>query len=128
MVGERVRAWLRTLVGRSEEPTGDGTALFKERYHALRLLLAANNRALDAMAEMEQAAFDGRVFGMAFVQSRCTAVSVSTYTMVRHLDELATNFPGIDTLGIAVDECVDRVAQHGVDLVGKLLGAAGHPS
>ncbi len=68
---------------------GDGTALFMARYHSLRLLLAANNKALDTMAEMEEAALGTRIFGMAFVRSRCTAVGVSVFSMVRHLDALA---------------------------------------
>ncbi len=70
-------------------PDGDGTALFMARYHSLRLLLAANNKALDTMAEMEEAALGSRVFGMAFVRSRCTAAGVSVFSMVRHLDALA---------------------------------------
>jgi pyruvate,water dikinase len=68
---------------------GDGTALFMARYHSLRLLLAANNKALDTMAEMEEAAVGTRIFGMAFVRSRCTAAGVSVFSMVRHLDALA---------------------------------------
>jgi pyruvate,water dikinase len=80
---------LRNPAGRTGDPQNDGTALFKSRYHALRLLLAANNKALDTMAEMEGAALGTRTFGMAFVRSRCTAAGVSVYSMVRHLDALA---------------------------------------
>jgi pyruvate,water dikinase len=87
---DRLRRW---LTGRLRPTAGlggdDGTALFKERYHALRLLLAANNKALDTMAEMEQTLAGGQLYGMAFVHSRCTAAGVSVFAMVRHLDELA---------------------------------------
>jgi pyruvate,water dikinase len=41
------------------------------------------------MAEMEEATLGDRVFDMAFVRSRCTAVGVSVFSMVRHLDALA---------------------------------------
>ena len=90
MAFDHLRGWLSGLFRRGDhDPGDDGTALFRSRYHALRLLLAANNKALDTMAEMEEAALGNRVFDMAFVRSRCTAVGVSVFSMVRHLDVLA---------------------------------------
>jgi pyruvate,water dikinase len=89
VVRERLWRWLRGRSPAGAASDDDGTALFRERYHSLRLLLAANNKALDTMAELEQTAFSDHVYGMAFVHSRCTAVGVSVFTMVRHLDELA---------------------------------------
>lgn len=90
MVLDRFRSWLTGLVRATDrDPEDDGTALFESRYHSLRLLLAANNKALDTMAEMEGAAFGDRVFGMEFVRSRCTAVGVSVFSMIRNLDALA---------------------------------------
>lgn len=87
---DRLHRWLTGRLRPAAELGGDdGTTLFKERYHSLRLLLAANNKALDTMAEMEQTLAGGQLYGMAFVHSRCTAVGVSVFTMVRHLDELA---------------------------------------
>jgi len=72
---ERLRSWLsRRRRHDGGGPDDDGTALFRARYHALRQLLAANNKALDVMAEMERAAAGGRVFGIAFVRSSCTDV------------------------------------------------------
>ena len=61
----------------------------KTRYHSLRLLLAANTRALKAMATMEQAAAGDGIFGMSYVRSHCTAIGVNVYKMVRNLDVLA---------------------------------------
>jgi pyruvate,water dikinase len=88
---DRLRALIGSWLGRDRaaEDRGDGTVLFQRRYHALRLLLAANNEALDTMAEMEQAAGGARPFGMSFVRSRCTAVGVSVFKMVSNLDALA---------------------------------------
>ena len=73
----------------SDEEAAELGTLFRSRYHSLKLLLAANNRALEQMAEMEQALHQERVFGLSFVHSRCTAVGVSVFQMVRHLDALA---------------------------------------
>jgi pyruvate,water dikinase len=81
-----VTGWRRPS---ADDDGADGTELFKARYHAFKLLLAANNSALETMAEMEHAALGGRVFGMSFVQSRCTAVGVSVLRMVQNLDTLA---------------------------------------
>ena len=62
---------------------------FKSRYHQFKLLLNANNKALDIMAEMEEALKGIHPFGMTFVLSRCTSVSTSVWQIVKHLDDLA---------------------------------------
>lgn len=50
MVLDRFRSWLTGLVRATDrDPEDDGTALFESRYHSLRLLLAANNKALDTI-------------------------------------------------------------------------------
>jgi pyruvate,water dikinase len=88
-------SWLRRHASRcfgqaAESPDPEAAReLFQARYHALRLLLAANTKALEMMATMERAAAAGTPFGMPFVRSHCTAVGVSVYQMVRHLDTLA---------------------------------------
>jgi pyruvate,water dikinase len=91
----RLPGWLRGFLDRvrggpSEQPDPEEARnLFQRRYHALRLLLAANTRALRAMAIMEQAAIDVGAFGMTFVRSHATAVGVNVFKMVRNLDILA---------------------------------------
>jgi pyruvate,water dikinase len=89
-----LRRWISRLAGRgaptlSEEEAAELGTVFRARYHSLKLLLAANGRALEHMAEMEQALQQGRVVGLPFIRSRCTAVGVNVYQMVRHLDALA---------------------------------------
>jgi pyruvate, water dikinase len=61
---------------------------FKGRYHAFKLLLNANNRALDVMAEMEAALKGTWPFGMHFVRSRCTRVSTDVFQIVKNLNDL----------------------------------------
>ena len=82
---------IRKLIRGREEPAGNQAGLseeFKARYLSFRKLLAANNKALELMSDMEAAAGGGRVFGMSFVRSRATALGVSVYTMVGQLDRL----------------------------------------
>ncbi|MBU0990746.1 MAG: PEP/pyruvate-binding domain-containing protein, partial [Proteobacteria bacterium] len=62
---------------------------FKTRYHHFKLLLNANNKALEIMAEMERALLGTSPFGMNFVRSRCTAMSTNVWQITRNLNELA---------------------------------------
>ncbi len=80
----------------ASEPVQDLTeeqiqAEFKKRYHHFKLLLTANKKALELMAEMEEALNGRRAFGMAFIRSHSTAVSVNVYKMVEHINTIAPN-------------------------------------
>ena len=91
----RGRNWFRRLIERvrgapvAPEDAEAAHSLFQTRYHALRLLLAANTKALGLMATMEGAANGADLYGMAFVRSHSTALGVSVFQMARHLDTLA---------------------------------------
>ncbi len=62
---------------------------FKARYHHFKLLLNANNKALDIMAEMEEALHGRNPFGMTHVNAWCTLASANVWQIIKHLNELA---------------------------------------
>ena len=91
---QSIGGWFRRLSGAnepeiSEEESERLSALFRERYHAFRVLLAANGRALETMATMEEAWAGTQPYGMDFVVSNATTAGVRVYRMIQHLDQLA---------------------------------------
>ncbi len=91
-------------------------ALFRERYRAFRVLLAANGRALETMAIMEQAYAGNQPYGMDFVVSNATSAAVRVYRMIQHLDVLAPNtyselFDRFDEIRGELDEVIHPVPQ-----------------
>jgi pyruvate,water dikinase len=82
----------KLFIKKPEPVAGDIEQLrieFKERYHSFKLLLNANNRALEIMADMERVLGSGQPFGMAFVRASCTAVSVNVFNMIKHIGKLS---------------------------------------
>lgn len=122
--------WARRLLKIDEPPSAEEAErlsnLFQERYHSFKQLLAANSKALENMAEMEHAALGDEPFGMPFVRSRSTAVGVSVFRMVRHLDELAPDtyqelFPRLQGIQDQMQDVVaSRPPRPGEDLVVQL--------
>ena len=85
---------------------------FKARYGSFRALLTANNNALEAMAEMEQALQSGQTFSMAFVRSRSTAVMINVYKMIRHLTEMSEGrYHRLETVFEKISADVDAILE-----------------
>ncbi|MEN6484909.1 MAG: PEP/pyruvate-binding domain-containing protein [Syntrophobacteraceae bacterium] len=119
--------------------------VFKARYHNFKLLLSANNKALEIMADMEDALRGTRPFGMSFVRANSTAVLVNVYRIIRNLDQLAPgkyhelydNFKsiqeGIDQLlsgkkhtrETSLVFSLSRVNRHMADIVGSKMANLG---
>ena len=81
----------KLFIKKPELASGDVEQLrieFKERYHSFKLLLNANNKALEIMADMERALEGGHSFGMSFVRASCTAVSVNVLKMIKNIEKL----------------------------------------
>lgn len=91
---KRIRNFLKNLFSfdsQPEEPENieELRVAFKERYHNFKLLLSANNRSLEVMAEMEQALQGDRAYDMSFVRAGATSISVNVFRMIQSLHLLA---------------------------------------
>lgn len=86
-------SYIRDLLRREhEEPQVSAEELrddFRARYHHFKLLLTANNNALEVMAELESVLSGTRPFGMRFVRSRVTRVAAQVYRMIQSMNNLA---------------------------------------
>ncbi len=86
--------WLTQLFKRkgkvpSEEQLEALRAAFRIQYQNFRRLLAANNNALNLMAEIEEALNGVRPVSMAFIRSRSTRLAVNVFQIVRYMEAIA---------------------------------------
>lgn len=107
----------KLLPGRSKEagqaapsPEVEGLrAAFKVRYHNFKLLLAANNEAMEVMSGLEEALRGVKPFGMHMIRVGVARLLTLTYRSVRHLDELAPGrFPALQDRFKAIRELLTR--------------------
>jgi pyruvate,water dikinase len=83
-------------------------ALFRARYHAFKLLLAANNTALQLMTDMEVALRGKYSFGMTFIRSHATAVCVNVFNIIRNLNELTANrYQALESIFAGIEKQID---------------------
>jgi len=101
------------LAGKEPEPAlsmEELRAAFKARYHAFKLLLAANNTALQLMTDMEAALRSRHSFGMTFVRSHATATCVNVFNIIKYLKELTGNrYQGLETVFTAIEKQIDTI-------------------
>lgn len=91
---KRVVAWLNKLIFHREAKEESAAQLedlriaFRALYHNFKAILSSNNKGLEVMGEIEKALSGSSPFGMSFVRSRSTAVSVNVFRMIQHLDQM----------------------------------------
>ncbi len=61
---------------------------FTQRYLNFKTLLSLNDKVLGIINEMEQILEGDHGFGMAFVRSRCTALSVDLFKIIQSLNAI----------------------------------------
>ncbi len=100
----------KKIFSRAPAPSMDELrAVFKRRYQAFKMLLAANNTALQLMSDMESATYGNYSFGMAFIRSHCTAICVNVFAMIKYLGELAgEKYQKLETVFAEIKEDIDH--------------------
>lgn len=95
---------------------------FKSRFHSFKLLLAANSRILEAMADMERALQGNESFSMAFVQARCTSISVNVFRMITDMENIAPGkYTALRESFVAIQRQIDALLGQKKQLTDKRL-------
>ena len=90
---EFIQKIIERFTKKTEIDTVDAERLrndFRDRYHHFKLLLSANNKALEIMSEIENALKGEKPFGMSLVRSRCTRISTSVWQIIKNINELTS--------------------------------------
>jgi pyruvate,water dikinase len=83
---------------------------FAARFDHFRLLIQANTRAHELIAELEEALRGFRPYGMHYVRALCTRISTSIFQMIRHLNEL--NPGAYEALYGRFEQIQERILPH----------------
>jgi len=95
---------------------------FKSRFHSFKLLLATNSRILEAMADMERALQGNESFSMAFVQARCTSISVNVFRMIKDMENIAPGkYSALRDSFVAIQRQIDALLGQKKQLTDKRL-------
>jgi pyruvate,water dikinase len=97
---------------------------FRKKYHAFRMLLASNNAALHLMTELELALAANQSFGMTFIRSHSTAISVNVFSIIRYLNELTNNkYASLEPIFAAIQSRLETIlsARHTIPLQDLVL-------
>ena len=95
---------------------------FKSRYHSFKLLLAANNRILEGMADIERALQGNEPFSMSFVQTRCTSISVNVFRMINNMENIAPGkYTALRESFVAIQKRIDTLLGAKKQIVDKRL-------
>ncbi len=87
---QSIKSWFKPDAKELNQAEAEALRLeFQSRYHQFKLLLNANNRALEIMTELEKALEGTTPFGMKFLRSRTMGAYTRVYQMVGHLQALA---------------------------------------
>ncbi len=89
--------WLNTLRNRFFKKgivfDEDALLALRQRHNtrciAFKLFIAANNKVLETMADMEEALQGQRIFGMHYVRSKCINVISGVYQMIEYFEVLS---------------------------------------
>lgn len=101
--------WIKKFFQRQAPSKEELRAAFQRRYHTFKLLVAANNTALQLMADLESALFGNYSFGMAFIRSHCTAICVNVFAMIKYLQELAGDkYKPLEEVFAGLKDCIER--------------------
>ncbi len=81
---------------------------FKSRYHSFKQLLAANNRILEGMADIERALLGNESFSMSFVQTHCTSISVNVFRMINAMENISPGkYSALKDSFVAIQKRID---------------------
>jgi pyruvate, water dikinase len=125
-LSERFCSLFRTTAkGKIEPATEDGLRdLLKTRYWNFKQLLDLNRRSLEIVAGMEHQLKAGQGYGMSYIRSRATSLSVCVYQIIEKLEGLAPpgRYAGLHQAFAEVRERITKeLESHGEHRAGPLV-------